>query len=295
VIHYALLNDPPLRHASKPGSVYSNNQRSYNDLCDLLTRARLGNVVFSSSDNPFFDVMSNDPRPAIPFEAIGDETRPVLVWNVHENVRSFVRQQLDDMFRGFWRDLMVSQPNQVEIVVEKNTVLPIIEPVAQQYTIPITSGRGYCSLAPRHAMAQRFQKSAKSRLILLIVSDFDPEGEDIAYSFARSMRDDFGVNVHPIKTALNQDQVAGLPLGAVAKKSSSRFKKFVAKYGPEVYELEALAPEKLQQIVREAIEGVIDGDAYSKEVEAEKQDATFLEGVRRTAVEALQGIEGGAE
>ena len=27
----------------------------------------------------------------------------------------------------------------------------------------------------------------------MVLSDFDPEGEDIAHSFARSMRDDFGI------------------------------------------------------------------------------------------------------
>jgi hypothetical protein len=40
-IHYALLNHPPLIHASKPHSRYANNQRCYKRLCDLLTRARL--------------------------------------------------------------------------------------------------------------------------------------------------------------------------------------------------------------------------------------------------------------
>jgi hypothetical protein len=39
-IHYQLLNDPPLVHASKPGSKYRNNLSSYKALSDLLTRAR---------------------------------------------------------------------------------------------------------------------------------------------------------------------------------------------------------------------------------------------------------------
>jgi hypothetical protein len=36
-IHYDLLNDPPLRHASKPDSRYQNNRDCYKDACDLLT------------------------------------------------------------------------------------------------------------------------------------------------------------------------------------------------------------------------------------------------------------------
>jgi hypothetical protein len=38
-IHYALLNDPPLRHAGKPDAVYANDRESYHDLTDLLSRA----------------------------------------------------------------------------------------------------------------------------------------------------------------------------------------------------------------------------------------------------------------
>ena len=42
-------------------------------------------------------------------------------------------------------------------------------------------------------MAQRFKCSGKAQLVLLVLSDFDPEGEDIGHSFARSMRDDFRI------------------------------------------------------------------------------------------------------
>ena len=37
-IQYALLNDPALRHAAKPDSVYANDRASYHDLMDLLSR-----------------------------------------------------------------------------------------------------------------------------------------------------------------------------------------------------------------------------------------------------------------
>jgi hypothetical protein len=44
-IHYALLNDPPLRHAGKRASRYQNDRCSYKDLTDLLTRARLAGLI----------------------------------------------------------------------------------------------------------------------------------------------------------------------------------------------------------------------------------------------------------
>jgi hypothetical protein len=269
-----LLNDPPLKRAKKPDSIYANDMASYKALVDLVTRARLEGVI--------------------PFEAIDDPTRPVTVWDTHQEPRSFVRQELSEMFRGYYRDLMQSQPNHVELVGEKNTVASILRPVAAEYTIPLTTGRGYCSLPPRSAMAERFFASGKERLILLIVSDFDPDGEEIAASFARSLRDDFGVvAVYPIKVALTSDQVDTyqLPPMMRAKTSSSRCKGFVGKHGENVFELEALKPEELQHIVHEAIEGVIDRDAYSAEIEAERDDAAFLAGVRSRVGQSLREMD----
>lgn len=273
-IHYGLLNNPPLKHASKPDSTYGNDLASYKSLVDLLTRARLDGTI--------------------PFDAITDETRPVDVWSVHDSVRPFIQGELKDAFRGYCRNLMQSQPNHIELVGEKNTVASILRPVAGEYTLPFTTGRGYCSLPPRHAMAQRFFKSGKEKLILLLVSDFDPDGNEIAASFARSMRDDFGVaKVHPIKVALTQEQVDRfkLPPGMKAKASSSRCAKFVDEHGHDVFELEALPPETLQQVVREAIEAVIDREAYAAEIKAEEADAVFLAGVRKSVVVALQDLD----
>lgn len=278
-VHYALLNEPPLIHASKPLSVYRNDGRSYKALTDLLTRARLNGLVS--------------------FEALADETRPVETWPVHADVQGFVRQELDGLLKSFWRDLQQSQPNHIELLVEKNTLLSIIKPVAAQYCIPITSGRGFCSLDPRHKMAMRFRRSGKQKLVLLILADHDPEGDTIATSTARTLRDDFGISsIEAVKVALTFDQVRRfkLPPGLTAKAGSATREKFVAKHGEHVHELEALDPKDLQAITREAIGRVLDVDAYNVEVRQEKQDAAALETIRRrvhSAVEdATRGMPG---
>lgn len=276
--HYWLLNDPPLRHAGKPDSLYTNDQASYKSLVELLTRARLAGLV--------------------PMEAIGDETRPVQIWNVWNSTGEFVGQEIDGFLKNYWRNLMQSQPCHVEIVAEKNTIAPMVNPVAARYCIPTTTGRGYCSLSPRYEMSKRFHRSGKDMLVLIVVSDFDPEGEDIAHSFAQSMRDDFGIErIHPIKAALTADQVVELDLpenNLEAKQTSSRYSKFVEKYGPKVWELEALQPEQLQQLLTDVIDSVIDVDLFNQELEAEEKDAAFLEDVRHQVRNALSGFGGAA-
>ena len=277
-IHYALLNIKPLRHASKPDSVYENTVKCYKDCCDLLTRARLCGLVS--------------------MEAISDETRPITIWQTNVTAGEFIRGELNDFAKNYWRDLLQSQPNHIEILVEKNTVEPIVQKIAARYTIPMTSGRGFCSIPPRQQMLQRFRKSGKERMVLIVVSDFDPEGESICESFARSMRDDFDCDISAIKAALTyqQTQDLELPPALQAKDTSSRYAGFVKQYGDDVYELEALTPDKLQELVDEAVRSVIDLDLFNAELEEERSDSQWLDLTRRRLVAAMGEVSiGGAQ
>ena len=80
------------------------------------------------------------------------------------------------------------------------------------------------------------------------------------------------------------------PNALKAKESSSNFAKFARQYGTNAYELEALEPETLQLIVREAIEGVLDTRLYNAELDAERADAAELVGKRKAVMEVLKGI-----
>ena len=273
-IHYVLLNDPPRRNSTRPDSRYANDRASYGDLCDLLTRARL----------------TGD----IPWRAIADDTRPTTHWRCFANPQDFIREQLDGLFQDYARDLQRSQPNHLEIVGEKLTVRNIVERVASRYCLPVTIGRGYCSITPRYEMAQRFRRSGKDRLIVLILSDFDPDGEAIAESFARSMRDDFAIEeLVPIKVALTAEQVTtlGLRPEMQAKKSSQQYGKFARQHGTNVFELEAVPPDVLQRLLAEAIGAVLDVETWNGDVEAEREDAVFLEQARQRACLALADMK----
>ena len=269
-IHYALLNDPPLRHASKPKSLYRNDAKSYNDLTDLLTRGRVAGDI--------------------PMHAIDDETRPVSLWRLYPEPGAFIAEQLDRLLKGFRRDYQQSQPHHLEVVGEKNTVQSTLKPVCGRFGIPLTIARGYPSLPVRAKIAKRYKASGKGKLILLVASDFDPEGEDIPHSLARSLRDDFGIEaVEARKVALTAEQVRqmALPLNTSAKTSSSRFKRFAQQHGRGVYELEAMTPRQLQDALTRSIDSAIDADAFNAELDAERGDAHYLERVRIAAHEAI--------
>ncbi len=228
----------------------------------------------------------------IPFHWLADETRPVSILTCYQEAGGFLDKEVDGFLKGYYRDLMQSQPNQIEIVYEKLTGRSFVEPIALNYCIPLTIGRGYSSLPPRVAMAQRYKAGGKDKLIVIAMSDLDPDGDEITHSFARSMRDDFDIyEVECIKAALTMKQVSDLrlpPNKSKAKIKSTNYPKYFAKYKTrDVYELEALGPERQRELLEAAILEVLDLDAYNHEVAEEKKEAAFLDEKRQSVLLAI--------
>lgn len=271
-VFYRLLSLSGLVRNDKTRVPYDNSPAAYDDVTNMLVRLRLDH--------------------SIPFEAISDETRPVVQWKTHRCPGDYVREQCDGFLASYYRDLLQSQPNWIELLVEKNTVASQLHSVAAKYTLPMTSGRGYSSLPPRKELVDRFRKSAREKLVLIVVSDFDPEGEDIPSSFGVSLRDDFHMpesQLHIVKAALTAEQVRTMKLheGQLSKESSSRYQRFVQAHGKRAWELESLTPEQLREIVEAVIRGVLDLGAFEAEVQQEQKEQQELSEKRRKLRQGL--------
>ena len=270
-IHYLLLNDPPLTHDEKPRSHYRNEKKFTQKLSSLLTRARVAGLI--------------------PMEAICDEERPESIWDVYPGASSFVAKQHETFLRGYARDLLQSQPHHIEVVTEKRTKYAAACAVAARYTVPVTAGKGFASIAPRWKIAERFRRSKKEKLILIFLTDFDPDGEQIAVSFARSMRDEFDVNVVPYKAGLTAEQVRtlNLPSSLEAKTTSPNYRRFVAKHGTRAVELDAMPSDVFAQVLTDAIESFLDVEAFNHEADQQKQEHAELAARRKAALQAMGG------
>jgi hypothetical protein len=275
-VFHLLLNVQGLLRNDVRGTPFANNDGSYNDVTDMLTRMRLDG--------------------SIPLDAIGDETRPVIQWDTHRSIGTFVQRSLKNLFSGYRRDLLQSQPNWIELLVEKNTVASSLRHIASKYTVPMTSGRGYSSLPPREAMVDRFRASGREKLIVIVVSDHGPEGEDIPNSFGVSLRDDSGLapdQLVVVKAALTREQATrlGLHEGQFAKEDLSRFPRFAERYGNRCWELEAVPTDTLREIVENAIRSVLDLEAFDTELEKEASEQDELDEYRALVKLALSDID----
>lgn len=287
-IHYPLLNYdfvrgywwPPAtheQHGTRVTLMYRNDANSYAATSDLLTRLRLNGVI--------------------PWEAIDDGTRPVQEFHPFKDVREFIRQESESLFTGYWRDLLQTQPNYVEILVEKNTVFHMALRVARNYQIPTSSGRGFNSIDPYHDLYERYLKSGKKRLILIVLSDFDPEGERIPHVAGQTLRDDFGVSgsdLTIVKAGVTRGQIReyNLPPMNFAKESSSNYDWFVERNrgADTVWELEALNPDRMIGDLERVVQSAIDLDLFNAEAAIEQQECPFLEATRTQLQEAIRDV-----
>jgi hypothetical protein len=273
-IHYRLLGpNAPLMHASKPNSKYENDSKgkSYKALTTLLSRGRIEGRV--------------------PWPSIDDMTRPEDLNNHYWNAEEFFKAQMEKFLVGYTRNRQQSQTNHIEIIAEKLTVKTILEGVAEDYSIPLTISRGHSGPTVKRKIVERYRRSKKQKLILLVVSDLDPAGDAIAQDVRDAFERDFGISdelLEVYKVALTIDQVTEfrLPPSMEAKENSPTYAEFVERYGEAyAYELEALEPSDLQQLLIEAIEAVMDMPAYEAELAGEEADAVEIQAKKIAATE----------
>jgi Predicted transcriptional regulators len=272
-IHYQVINQPPLKHAQKPSSLYRNDKPSYHVLCDLLTRARHEGYV--------------------DYDVIDDPSRVVIVWDTYDNLGDYYRAQLDGFLISAKRNLMRSQPSHIELVVEKNTLRNTVEPMAWEFGIPLSFGRGQASTPVLSKISNRFKESGKDNLLIIAVSDLDPTGDAIARSIGLGLRDDFNHDpVKVLKAALTMEQAHELRLPVKferAKKDDKNTPGYIERYGTDhVWELEALHPTMLQKLIRDALESVLDHKMLSAEIERAKLDAVHIAATRETVLRTLR-------
>ena len=273
-IHYQLLNDPPLKNAPKRSQFtarqleakhrYINNNESYQALSRLCTSARYLNFI--------------------PFEAIDDATRVSDGNAGFDDVREFIEHEIKYLLTGYVLDRQRPQPIHIECYVEKNTLLGIVRAVCKRYSVPLTSGRGYAGPSIWYKMAMRFKQSGKRRMVLLIASDFDPEGLELADDAIRSLRDLWKLPVDYCRIAVNRDQIDAFGLSEdfnPAKVSSARFKSFVERTGDSrTWECEALPPEYLRDQLEESIRANMNLEIYEKTLAQEERDVESIKRIK---------------
>lgn len=165
---------------------------------------------------------------------------------------------------SFYMPKWIDQDYYVEVWCEKDAVSNIIEPVCRKWDVIFMANRGYSS---QTAMYDGFNRLCHSggRAVLLYLGDHDPSGinmtDDIKNRLGTFYYQDQDEDFDDVKRlALNMDQVERYnPPANPAKVTDSRYKKYCDNlginwsYGASSWELDALEPRVLSEIVEQNI------------------------------------------
>lgn len=144
--------------------------------------------------------------------------------------------------------------------VEKDTIIPTINDIAQQFICPLVSGRGFSGLSHIRRVALDLDTSVTK---VLFVGDHDPSGLVIDESLETTLYQDFGVDWDLKRIALTWDQAQSLPHIAL-KPTDSRTPRYEARYGPRAWEVEALPVQDLRKIVSDQLRTLWPEDKQSE-------------------------------
>jgi len=218
----------------------------------------------------------NDARLAglVDWEAISDRTRNLMARNWWASPGSVIESAAIGYHRNYWKN----QPYRPEVWIEKDALLGVIEPVCDRLDVPYFSCRGYTSQSEMWRAAMRLENwSGDGQTpIIFHLGDHDPSGMDMTRDIGDRL-DTFLADCEVRRLALSMEQVQEYtPPPNPAKTTDSRFAQYVQLYGDESWELDALEPQVLSDLIEDAVNSVRDDDLWDETVDREREEADLL-------------------
>lgn len=198
----------------------------------------------------------------------------LMDWDaIEDRTRSFVRRQrwesgaqiLDNAARGFHMDMWENQPARVFCIIEKEALVGVLEPTCRALDVPLLAARGYPSATVLREFAQEdiLPSIDNQSIVILHLGDHDPSGMDMTRDLTDRLEMFSRQSVELVRIALNMEQIhERKPPPNPAKTTDSRFQAYRDLYGDESWELDALPPQYLGQLVRSEIEARVDEEAW---------------------------------
>jgi hypothetical protein len=238
----------------------------------------------------------------IDWDAIVDRTRSLRSlshWDDPPDILTAVADQ-------FHVDLWETQPNRVEVWIEKDALVGVIEGVCKDLDVPYFSCRGYTSQSEMWAAAMRLRAYVKPKRkagsmvrapkpqtpIILHFGDHDPSGIDMTRDITDRLQMFMG-GLEIRRLALHFDQIESFgPPPNPAKVTDSRATAYIREYGRESWELDALDPATLAGLIRNEIENLIRHDAWQAALKQQEAGRSDLQRIAER-FEDVRGFLGG--
>jgi len=208
----------------------------------------------------------------VPWEWIEDRTRRAHTVSMWDGLGDFAKTAV----RAYRLDVWQTQDVLVEVWLEKDALSGIFEEILRPYGVTLNVGRGYDGWSSIHAAAERYLEWSGD-VIVPYFGDFDPSGEDMLRSLQERLAY-FDTSPEIEKVAIVQQDIIDYELPPdVTKESDTRSAAFVAKWGDNAVELDALPVQVLRDRIRQAVEQHMDLAALARVRAQEVQDKGVIQ------------------
>lgn len=176
-------------------------------------------------------------------------------------------------------DTREDQPNYIEVWVEKEALVEVVAKACRSLDVPYFACRGYVSQSEMWAAAMRFKEKAVEgkEPHIIHLGDHDPSGIDMTRDIVERM-ELFEAYTEVHRIALNLDQITTYnPPPNPAKITDSRCNGYMKMYGNESWELDALNPKAIKDLIQHEISRLTDWDKFDAKCEEEREQKKTLQ------------------
>lgn len=181
---------------------------------------------------------------------------------------------------GYRRDLWADQQWRPEVWVEKKALEGVVGHICNRLRVDFFACKGYNSSSEQWRAGRRFARYIQKgqRPIVFHLGDHDPSGIDMTRDNRERLTTFAGTPILLQRLALNMPQIEELnPPPNPAKMTDARAADYVALYGDESWELDALDPEYISNLVENAVMKLRDPERWNDSLEKENDDIARLE------------------
>jgi hypothetical protein len=189
----------------------------------------------------------------------------------------------DELYNAYERSWHADQPAYIQVLCEAAGMVPMLERAIERYRVPVASSSGFDSLTVKHDLfrdALRRYEEYEQPTILLHLGDHDPSGVSVYESMAEDLEafcddsEEAGEGLIEVRrVALTPGQITALGIATTPdeiKPSDSRSRSFIERGLEPAAQLEAIPPDTLSAVVRQAVESTLDLDVLRASQEQER-------------------------
>jgi hypothetical protein len=205
----------------------------------------------------------------LPYGWLADNTR----WQRKPITFTSVEEALEDTAKFYRKSLWADADAYVEIWLEKDALSGVVYPITEKFDVPLMVARGYASLSFLHGAAEYINELDVPAYIYHL-GDFDPSGVNAGEKIEQTLREMApDAEIHFERLAVTEQQIADWRLPSrPTKAADTRSKNF----GDKSVELDAIEPNMLRAIVKDAIEEHLPKHQYEVLKAAEQSERELI-------------------